>query len=89
MGSYLAQVEFAYNNSTNQTIRKCHFEMTYGTQPHCPLNLTPSSDKRQYSAYAEKEINKLHEHVRQLIIKKKPIMVVIVILQITNQFIMT
>jgi len=46
MGSYLAQVEFAYNNSTNQTIRKCHFEMTYGTQPHCPLNLTPSSDKR-------------------------------------------
>jgi len=69
----LAQVEFAYNNSTNQATKKCPFEVAYGTRPHSPLDLTPSADKHQYSVDAEsraKEINKLHEHVRQRIIKQ-------------------
>jgi len=69
----LAQVEFAYNNSTNQATGKCPFEVAYGTRPHSPLDLTPSSDKHQYSADAEsraKEIKKLHEQVRQRIIQQ-------------------
>jgi len=69
----LAQVEFAYNKSTNQPTEKCPFEVAYGTRPHSLLDLTPSSDKHQYSAYAEsraKKIKKLHEQVRQRIIKQ-------------------
>jgi len=69
----LAQVEFAYNNSTNQATGKCPFEVAYGIRSHGPLDLTPSSNKHQFSADAEsraKEIKKLHEQVRQRIIKQ-------------------
>ena len=69
----LAQVEFAYNNSTNQATGRCPFEVVYGTRPLSPLDLTPSSDNRQYSADAEqraKEIKKLHEQVRERIKKQ-------------------
>ena len=67
----MTQVEFAYNNSTNQDTGKCPFEVAYGTRPNSPLDLTPSADKHQFSADAEsraKEIEKLHEQVRQRII---------------------
>ena len=69
----MTQVEFAYNNSTNQATGKCPFEVAYETRPHSPLDLTPSSDKHQFSADVEsraKEIKKLHEQVRQQIIKQ-------------------
>jgi len=69
----LTQVEFAYNNSTNQATGKYPFEVAYGTRPHSPLDLTPSSDKHQFSTDAKsraKEIKKLHEQVRQRIIKQ-------------------
>jgi len=69
----LAQVEFAYNNSINQTRGKCPFGVAYKTRPHSPLDLTPSSDKHQFKADAEsraKEIKKLHEHVQCYIIKQ-------------------
>jgi len=69
----LAQVEFAYNNSTNQATGKFPFEVACGTRPHSSLDLTPSPDKHQFSADAEskaKEIKKLHKQVRQRIIKQ-------------------
>ena len=69
----MTQVEFAYNNSTNQATGKYPFEVAYGTRPHSPLDLTPSSDKHQFSTDAKsraKEIKKLHEQVRQRIIKQ-------------------
>jgi len=69
----LAQVEFTYNNSTNQATEKCPFEVAYRTRPHILLDLTPSSNKHQFSADAEsraKEIKKLHEQVRQRIVKQ-------------------
>jgi hypothetical protein len=37
----LAQIEFAYNNSTNQATGKCPFEVVYGLRPLSPLDLTP------------------------------------------------
>lgn len=49
----LAQVEFAYNNPTNQATVKCPFEVAYGMHPLRPLDLTLSSNTRQYSAYVE------------------------------------
>ena len=64
----LVLVKFAYNNSTNQAIRKCPFEVAFGTRPHNLLDLTSSSDNHQFSADAEsraKEIKKLHEQFRQ------------------------
>jgi hypothetical protein len=69
----ISQVEFAYNNSTNQATGRCPFEVVYGTRPHGPLDLTPSLDKQQFSADAElreKEIKKLHELVRERIMKQ-------------------
>lgn len=69
----LAQVEFAYNNSTNQATGKCPFEVVYGTRPLSPLDLAPSTDKQQFSSDAEsraKEIKKLHEQVREQIRKQ-------------------
>jgi hypothetical protein len=49
----LAQVEFAYNNSTNQATGKCPFEVVYGTRPLSPLDLTPSSNIKPCSVDAE------------------------------------
>jgi hypothetical protein len=69
----ISQVEFAYNNSTNQATGRCPFEVVYGTRPHGPLDLTPSLDKQQFSADVElraKEIKKLHELVRERIMKQ-------------------
>ena len=69
----LAQVEFAYNNSISQATGKCPFEVVYGTRPLSPLDLTPSSNQRQYSADGDqraKEIKKLHEQVREQIQKQ-------------------
>jgi ribosomal protein L21E len=69
----LAQVEFAYNNSTNQATEKCPFEVVYGTRPLSPLDLTPSSNIKPCSVDAEqraKEIKKLHEKVRENIQKQ-------------------
>ena len=69
----LAQIEFAYNNSTNQATGKCPFEVVYGMCPLSPLDLTPSPSTQQYSADAEQranEIKKLHEQVRGRIEKQ-------------------
>jgi len=69
----LAQIEFAYNNSTNQATRKCPFEVVYGLCPLSPLDLTPSPSTQQYSADAEQranEIKKLHEQIRGRIEKQ-------------------
>ncbi|GLT37652.1 hypothetical protein SLA2020_119560 [Shorea laevis] len=62
----LAQVEFAYNNSSNQATGKCPFEVVYGVHPLSPLDLAPLPTSRQFSVDAEqqaKEIKKLHEEV--------------------------
>ncbi|GKV49807.1 hypothetical protein SLEP1_g56538, partial [Rubroshorea leprosula] len=64
----LAQVEFAYNNCSNQATGKCPFEVVYGVRPLSPLDLAPLPTSRQFSADAEqraKEIKKLHEEVRE------------------------
>ncbi|GKV29618.1 hypothetical protein SLEP1_g38525 [Rubroshorea leprosula] len=64
----LAQAEFAYNNSSNQAIGKCPFEVVYGVRPLSPLDLAPLPTSRQFSGDAEqraKEIKKLHEEVRE------------------------
>jgi hypothetical protein len=69
----LAQIEFAYNNSTNQPTGKCPFEVVYGMRPLSPLDLTPSPSTQQYSADVEQrtnEIKKLHEQVRGRIEKQ-------------------
>lgn len=62
----LVQIEFAFNNTTNQATRRCPFEVVYDTRPNSPLDITPSSYKQQFSAYAErtaKVIKELHEQV--------------------------
>jgi len=69
----LAQIEFAYNNSTNQATGKCLFEVVYGMCPLSPLDLTPSPNTQQYSADVEQranEIKKLHERFRERIEKQ-------------------
>ena len=69
----ISQVEFAYNNSTNQATRMCPFEVVYGVRPLSPLDMTPYSTKNQFSADADqraKEIKKLHEQVRARIEKQ-------------------
>ena len=61
-----AQVEFAYNNSTNQATGMCPFEVVYGVRPLSPLDMAPSSNQNQFSTDADqraKEIKKLHEQV--------------------------
>ena len=68
-----AQVEFAYNNSTNQATGMCPFEVVYGVRPLSPLDMAPSSNQNQFSTDADqraKEIKKLHEQVRARIEKQ-------------------
>ncbi|PKU81761.1 RNA-directed DNA polymerase [Dendrobium catenatum] len=69
----LAQVEFAFNRSTNQTTGHIPFEIVYGTNPLTPLDLMPSATLTAVSKEGEqrsKEIKKLHQQVREHIVKQ-------------------
>jgi hypothetical protein len=69
----LAQVEFAYNNSTNQATGKCPFEVVYGVRSLSPLDMAPNSTKDQFSVDVEqraKEVKKLHGEVQARIDKQ-------------------
>lgn len=69
----LAQAEFAYNRSSSQTTGCSPFEVVYGNNPITPLDLAPLLVNHNYSQDAEehaKYIKKLHEKVRQEIVKQ-------------------
>lgn len=68
----LAQAEFAYNRSTSQSTGSSPFMVVYGSNPISPLDLAPLPTSYQFSGDAEeqaKNIKKLHEQVRERIIK--------------------
>jgi hypothetical protein len=69
----LAQAEFAYNRSPNQTTGHSPFEAVYGLNPIGPLELAPLLVTKHLSGDAEeraKEIKKLYEQIRGRILKK-------------------
>lgn len=69
----LAQAEFAYNRSTNQTTGVSPFQVVYGKDPISPMDLLPLPTTHQFSSDANvrvEEIKKLHEDVRGRIIKQ-------------------
>ena len=66
-------MEFAYNRSTSQTTNRSPFEIVYGRNPTTPVELVPKVTTQQFSADVDeraKEINKLHEKVRERIQKQ-------------------
>ena len=70
----ISQIEFAYNRSMYQSVGMSLFEVVYGTNPIGHLDLVPYPSKKQFSGDVDKkvkEINKLHEHVKASIEKKK------------------
>ena len=69
----LAQAEFAYNNSPSQITYRSPFEVVYGKNPITPIELTPKVIQQRFSADAyerAKQIKKLHEQMRNHILKK-------------------
>ncbi|CAL2257294.1 unnamed protein product [Prunus armeniaca] len=69
----LAQAEFAYNRLTSQSTGSSPFMVVYGSNPISPLDLAPLPTSYQFSGDAEeraKNIKKLHEQVRERIIKQ-------------------
>lgn len=68
----LPQAEFAYNRSVSQNTRHNPFEIAYGRNSLTPLDLVLTFPFIDFSPDAElmaKEIQKLHELVRQKITK--------------------
>ncbi|KAI0493577.1 hypothetical protein KFK09_023696 [Dendrobium nobile] len=69
----LAQIEFSFNRSVNQSTRKSPFEIVYGRNPLTPLDLIPIIQQATYNPDGEqrsKEIQKLHQQVHDEIIKQ-------------------
>ena len=63
----VAQVEFAYNYSNNQTRGKSLFEVVYGKQPTHPYDLAPLLEMGGNSLKGEDMVDlmkKLHEEIR-------------------------
>jgi hypothetical protein len=68
----LSHAEFAYNRSPNRATKLSPFEVVYGKNPLKPMDLSPMSTSTKFSFEASKrveEIKKLHEEVREKIMR--------------------
>lgn len=69
----LPQIEFAYNHSINQSTNCSPFEIVYGQNLNCPLDLVALPTTRSFSGEASEradQIKKLHAQVRTHIMKQ-------------------
>ena len=55
------QAEFAYNRSVNRSTGFNPFVITYGYNPHAPLDLAPIPDLKRVNVKAEDLIAKIQE----------------------------
>lgn len=68
----LHHAEFAYNRVPHKTTGSIPFEVVYGCNPCTPLDLASFATVTKFSKEAEEramDIKKLHEQVREKIIK--------------------
>lgn len=69
----LTHIEFAYNQSTNQTAGCSPFEAIYGKNPISPLDLSPLLTTHHFSGDVEDRvcnIRRLHKQVQDKIHKQ-------------------